>query len=154
MLMKRSHIKGIYIYVIHAYSCNSRRICRLTETNDYTWSLFSGFHNTSKSILTANSYPKVRPSERILFVYFILCICCLKKNPLECIFHFHCWSFIVRRYFRIFEVHFKNFFRFNIIVIFEKSNRESRNYLFPFSFFFFFWLYFWIIKKFYSRSLF
>lgn len=91
----------IYIYVIHAYSCNSRRTCRLTETNDYTWSLFSGFHNTSKSILTAK-LPKSQAFWANFIPLFCLSICCLKKDLLECIFYFHCWSFIVRSTFQKF----------------------------------------------------
>lgn len=120
MLMKRSHIKGIYIYiyVIHAYSCNSRRTCRLTETNDYTWSLFSGFHSTSSPLIVTQ-----KSGEFYLFIsslYFSF-----EKESSRMYISFPLLIFYCQKY-------ISKISRFNII--FEKLNRELSIY--PFSFFF------------------
>lgn len=130
MLMKRSHIKGIYIYVIHAYSCNSRRTCRLTETNDYTWSLFSGFHSTSSPLIVTQK------SGEFYFIFVLL----VWKRIFSNVYFISIVDLL------LLEVHFKNF---SIQYYFWKI--ESR--IIYLSFFFFFLPYFWIIKKFYSRSL-
>ena len=124
MLMKRSHIKGIYIYVIHAYSCNSRRTCRLTETNDYTWSLFSGFHSTSSPlIVTQNSGLLSEFYSFISSLYFSF-----EKESSRMYISFPLLIFYCQKY-------ISKISRFNIIfVLFEKLNREF--FIYPFSFFF------------------
>lgn len=119
MLMKRSHIKGIYIYVIHAYSCNSRRTCRLTETNDYTWSLFSGFHSTSSPLIVTQ-----KSGEFYLFIsslYFSF-----EKESSRMYISFPLLIFYCQKY-------ISKISRF-VFVLFEKLNRELSIY--PFSFFF------------------